>query len=269
MSDFLIHNPAGFALGFTPITCIGEQQNDTGINFGILKMKSGEEKMVNEPFESAYLLIQGQVEFICEGLTRMVTRHSCFDEEPSAMHLAMNSPAKIRAVTDCELAVSQVKNNQFFKSQIYDAHNLLENEKRGKGLLNDTACRTVRTIFDSRNAPEAKLVLGEVVTAPGRWSSYPPHHHPHPEIYHYRFTESQGYGHAECGDDVFKVRQFDTYKILNQRDHAQVAAPGYGMYYIWVIRHLDQHLYISPEFTEEHNWTRTKNANERAWKSEF
>ena len=60
--------------------------------------------------------------------------------------------------------------------------------------------------------------MGEVVTAPGGWSSYPPHHHEQPEIYHYRFTEPQGYGHAECGDDVFKVRQYDTYKIVDEKN---------------------------------------------------
>ena len=57
-------------------------------------------------------------------------------------------------------------------------------------------------------------MLGEVVTLPGGWSSYPPHHHPQPEIYHYRFTHPQGFGHAELGDDVFKVRHYDTIRIL-------------------------------------------------------
>ena len=112
----------------------------------------------------------------------------------------------------------------------------------------------VRTIFDGRNRPQAKLVLGEVVTFPGRWSSYPPHHHPQPEIYHYRFTDPRGYGHAELGDDVLKVQQHDTIKILDFNDHSQVAAPGYGMYYIWAIRHLDGDPYTVPEFTREHAW---------------
>ena len=98
-------------------------------------------------------------------------------------------------------------------------------------------------------------MLGEVVTLPGGWSSYPPHHHPQPEIYHYRFTHPQGFGHAEHGDDVFKVRQYDTIRIQAGNDHAQVAAPGYGMYYAWVIRHLPGQPYDVPEFTAEHAWT--------------
>ena len=74
------------------------------------------------------------------------------------------------------------------------------------GQVGGACLRLVRTIFDRTNAdPNAELVLGEVITLPGRWSSYPPHHHPQPEIYHYRFTHPQGYGHAELGEDVLLV----------------------------------------------------------------
>ena len=124
--------------------------------------------------------------------------------------------------------------------------------------------RYVRTIFDAGNSPpEAGLVLGEVVTFPGGWSSYPPHHHPQPEIYHYRFTAPQGYGHAELGEAVVKVREFDTVCIPAGHDHAQCAAPGYGMYYSWVIRHLPGAPYTAPSFTPEHAWTMSRDA--RFW----
>jgi len=112
----------------------------------------------------------------------------------------------------------------------------------------------VRTIFDFRNRPQARLVLGEVVTLPGRWSSYPPHHHPQPEIYHYRFSQPSGFGFSEAGGGVVRVRHGDTLKIPPGADHAQVAAPGYPMYYLWVIRHLDGNPYRKPEFTESHRW---------------
>jgi len=129
------------------------------------------------------------------------------------------------------------------------------NEPRGKGQVGGACLRFVRTIFDRRNSPEeVELVLGEVITMPGRWSSYPPHHHPQPEIYHYRFTKPQGFGHAELGEQVLKVRQNDTVKILDGLDHAQCAAPGYGMYYAWVIRHLPDNPYTVPDFTPEHAW---------------
>ena len=112
------------------------------------------------------------------------------------------------------------------------------------------------SLFDeSASCLQVELVLGEVVTFPGGWASYPPHHHPQPEIYHYRFTAPQGYGHAELGEQVVKVRQYDSICIPAGNDHAQCAAPGYGMYYSWVIRHLPGLPYTVPEFTPEHAWT--------------
>lgn len=269
MSPFLIRNPQGFAAGLTSVTRIGEDQYDTGIHFGILKLLTGEEKTINAPLESAYLLIQGQCEFFFDDKHYQAIRQSCFDENPFALHIAAHRTARIKAVTDCEFAVAETPNVADFSTEFFSEANLLESEQRGINLLNNTAHRIVRTIFDIRNRPQAKLVLGEVVNAPGRWSSYPPHHHPQPEIYHYRFTEPQGYGHAECGDEVFKVYQYDTYKILNEKDHAQTAAPGYGMYYIWVIRHLDGLPYTVPDFAKEHNWTRTDEANMRVWQGHF
>lgn len=267
MREYLLQNADGFNFGYSAITNIDEPDHDTGIQFGILKLRAGSEEHLHSDLETAYLLMHGQCIFESEGQRRRVERKSLFDEDPFALHIAAGNKAKIIALDDCEFAVSAVRNANQFPTMIYDQSNMLESEHRGKGLLDDTACRIVRTIFDIRNSPLSRLVLGEVITSPGRWSSYPPHHHPQPEIYHYRFTEPQGYGHAECGDTVLKVRQYDTYKILNSNDHAQAAAPGYGMYYLWVIRHLEDKPYDQPEFTEEHSWTRTKEANARVWKS--
>jgi 5-deoxy-D-glucuronate isomerase len=261
MSDLLINNPAGFKWGFTPITTMGEAHFDTGINFGILKLKKGETRSLTAPLESAYLLISGNATFRYDGKTVATERLSLFDEAPVALHLAAGSKADLSANSDCELAVFQVENDQAFAPCLFDAANMLENEHRGKGLLQDTAYRIVRTIFDFRNRPEAKLVLGEVVNFPGRWSSYPPHHHPQPEVYHYRFTKPQGYGHGEVGNQVFMLHQNDTLKIPKGKDHSQVSAPGYGMYYIWVIRHLPENPYIGPEFTPAHEWTLAKDAD--------
>lgn len=290
----LLHHHQGFSFGLTSITTIGEATDDTGIHFAILKLRAGEEWTVNDGLESAILLLQGKITFHCRGRQGggkasrgkryKAERQSIFDEDPAAIHFDADASVMIIAITDCELALSQVRNELRFEPQFFDSGNLLLSEHRGKGLLDDTAYRMVRTLFDKRNRPDANLVLGEVITFPGRWSSYPPHHHPQPEIYHYRFTEVQGFGYGETGDhnhvnkddnhgnndnsgkqQVVKIRHYDTLKILHELDHAQVAAPGYGMYYIWVIRHLENNPYTVPEFTEEHAWTQTEAANARVW----
>lgn len=250
MPKVLIHNPKGFGYGYTPIIKIG----DIGINFGILKLRKGEITGTTSNFESAYLLINGRLIFSYDNKNYAAVRKSIFNEDPTAIHFAKSSKVIIDAKSDCELAVFQSKNANKFKTKVFDSKNMLSSEKRGKGILEDTSYRIVRTIFDINNRPESNLVLGEDINFQGRWSSYPPHHHPQPEIYHYRFNKPQGYGHAELGNDVYKVRNYDTIKILNKNDHAQVSAPGYVMYYIWAIRHLPNNPYKNPEYTKEHHW---------------
>ena len=254
MSDLLKRNPGGFTRGYTPIVTLDDDGGAVGINFGILRCASGEKKDLASVYESAYLLIHGTVTFEYDNNRYTAARNSIFDEDPTVIHFAKSAAVTLVSDTDCELAVCQVKNEKTFRTMVFDAKNMLNSERRGKGILEDTSYRIVRTVFDINNRPESNMVLGEDINLQGRWSSYPPHHHPQPEIYHYRFTKPQGYAHAELGNDVYKVRDCDTIKILNRKDHAQVAAPGYSMYYLWVIRHLPGNPYTVPEFTEEHRW---------------
>lgn len=265
MPSPLIKNAQGFDFGFTSITTMNEQEH-CGMNVSILKLKAEEHYDVNFSLECALLLLSGDVAVDVDGKKLRGQRENFFDETPFAIHLAPNDSAKITAITDSEFFVVTTDNDQQFASTVFDKTNILENEHRGKGLLEDSAYRIVRTVFDKRNRPSSNLVLGEVITFPGRWSSYPPHHHVQPEIYHYRFTEAQGYGHAELGDDVFKIRNFDTLKILEQKTHSQVSAPGYGMFYVWAIRHLEGAPYGMPTFVDEHAWTKEHGADERVWK---
>jgi 5-deoxy-glucuronate isomerase len=261
MKENLIRHPSGFAPGYTAITRFDDTSDAVLMDFGILKLAPGERFEGALGLETAYLLMDGSLTFEVADERHHVARRSLFDEDPLALHHDAKTAAWLVAETACEVAIFRTKNDATFGARLFDGENMLESEHRGRGLMGDTAYRIVRTIFDGRNRPEARLVLGEVVNFPGRWSSYPPHHHAQPELYHYRFTEPQGYGHGELGDDVYKVRQYDTLTILDERDHAQVAAPGYGMYYIWGIRHLPEATYTVPVFTEGHRWVMQPDAD--------
>ena len=152
-----------------------------------------------------------------------------------------------------EWAVMKAANSRMRGARIYGPAQV-GTENRGAGLAQGACLRLVRTIYDYSTRPDSAFVVGEVVNLPGRWSSYPPHHHPQPEIYHYRFTGGTGYGHAEIGENVYKVRPGDTTVIPGGLDHAQVSAPGYGMYYLWVVRHLPRRPYKGFNITPAYRW---------------
>lgn len=243
----------GFKDGLTSITTEGGPGLDVGIDFGIHRMAAGRELKESHPKETVWVLLKGRAELSFAGSLKTVQRDSIFDEAPTALHLGPRTEVAIKSIADCEWAVARAHNGRNFAPRIFLPEDL-KPEYRGRGLAQDACLRNVRLIFDKTVRAEANLVIGEVINYPGRWSSYPPHHHAQPEIYHYRFTEPQGYGHGEAGEEVFKLRHNDTLKLPGGLDHAQVAAPGYGMYYLWVVRHLKGNPYTGFEFAKEHAW---------------
>jgi 5-deoxy-glucuronate isomerase len=228
---------------------------ETGLEFGLLRQTAGGVHRAISPLESAWVLLRGAATVEVAGERVEVRRADVFDTPPTTLHLPRDTAAEIRGLAnDTEWAVVRTANDRAFAARLFLPSDDLP-EYRGAGLVQNAALRCVRLIFDRALRPESNLVVGEVVNYPGRWSSYPPHHHDQPEIYHYRFTAATGYGHAELGDDVLKVRHGDTVVIPPGLDHAQVSAPGYGMYYLWMIRHLPGHPYTGFTCTPDHAWT--------------
>ena len=98
------------------------------------------------------------------------------------------------------------------------------------------------------------MVVGEVISYPGRWSSYPPHHHDQPEVYYYRFNKPQGFGCAMVGEDAYRVVHNSFITIPGELDHPQATAPGYAMYFCWMIRHLENNPWNDRIMEEDHKW---------------
>jgi 5-deoxy-glucuronate isomerase len=251
--------PHGFSPGYTGLTraaLTGDTSGlETGLEFGLLVQGAGDEQRERSPLETAWVLLRGAAEVSVAGQRVEVRRADVFDTPPTTLHVPRATTVEFRALEDqTEWAVVRTANERPFAPRLFLPTDDTP-EYRGAGLVQNAALRNVRLIFDRAQRPESNLVLGEVVNYAGRWSSYPPHHHDQPEIYHYRFTSPTGYGHAELGDDVVKVRHGDTVVIPPGRDHAQVSAPGYGMYYLWMIRHLPGNPYTGFTFATEHQWT--------------
>lgn len=258
----------GFPAGCTTILTEGSRRpapaGNPLMDFSLVRLAPQAAITETHRKESAWILLTGAADLSYPGGRARVRRKSIFDEAPTALHVGPGTPVMIRArAGGAEFAVVRTSNDRSFAPKLFFP-SALTPEYRGAGLVQNACLRNVRLIFDRATRPRSNLVIGEVVNYPGRWSSYPPHHHDQPEIYHYRFTHPDGYGHAELGDDVLKVRSHDTIVIPQGLDHAQVSAPGYGMYYLWMIRHLPGNPYTGFTFAPEHQWT--LNPKKQGWK---
>lgn len=249
-----------FERGYTPITEIDGAHSNMLMDFGILKLGPEDSFTNRDEKERAFLLMTGRVRFEWEAdgkeLSEEIERNDLLDEEPFALHLPTGTPVTITSLgRETEIAVQKVNNPKIFAPKLWKPGDYRA-DRFGEGTLQDTSTRTVRTIFDASNHQESNMVLGEVINHPGKWSSYPPHDHPQPEVYHYRFFPQHGFGHAEKENEVFKVFNGDSYAIPPGVTHSQCAAPGYAMYYIWMIPHLpnDRFGADSRIFRNEHTW---------------
>jgi 5-deoxy-glucuronate isomerase len=244
--------------GYNSIIDMTGKHADALMDFGILKLSKGQQIIDTTAKERAFLLISGEIEIERDGCKVYAKRSSCFYDGPWCLHVPSNVPVKIGCIgLDAEISVYKTNNEQSFDSMIFTPEDC-KAEMLGTGTLNEMATRVVRTIFNKANREKSNLLLGETINFPGKWSSYPPHYHPQPEIYFYKFNLNSGFGYSGLGDKVYKIINNDTLLINSQVEHPQVAAPGYAMYYTWAIRHLDNLPFIKPTFLNQYSWLNDK-----------
>lgn len=268
----LVSYPTEHKKSYTPITSIDGPHSDMKMNFGLIAIAPGEPYVVHSrECETALLLLSGSVVFSYARRgkahkTERATRASLTDENPCVLHVPANTEVTINAETACEIALQQAKNSVDFAPKFYGQTDITT-VMLGEHILSGTSNRVVRTVFDAATAPDSAMVLGEVVNFPGRWSSYPPHNHPQPEVYHYRFFPEHGFGFGQSGEHVYKLTHKSTLMIQPWDLHPQCSAPGYVMYYIWMIPHVPEGKFgpESRRFVEPHVWLTKPGVDDHVW----
>lgn len=256
--EYLFGYPEKDSSGQTVITdTVGNYKNML-MDISVFSLKNGDIKsFLDEKKETAILLLTGEITFEWNGNTRRVTRKDFFTDGAYCLHFSKNTAVTVTASADSEILVQQTENEREFESVFYEPNNYRD-EIFGRDLCDDVAVRRVTTFFDYDNAPYSNMVCGEIMSNQGCWSSYIPHSHRQPEVYYYRFDHPNGFGACFIDDDVFKVKDKSFCAIPGGRTHPQVSAPGYRMYYVWMIRHLPNDPWTDRVVDKNHSWLKDK-----------
>jgi 5-deoxy-glucuronate isomerase len=169
-------------------------------------------------------------------------RASVFDGMPWALYLPRETEYTLSALGDVEIAVSGARVDERLAPRLVTPNDV-EIEVRGSG----NATRQINHIIKPE-FPAQRLLVVEVFTPAGNWSSYPPHKHDedHPpgevvleEVYYYRTqTEPSGafavqrlYSPQHGTDITATVRDGDI-MLVPHGYHTTAAAHGYDLYYL-------------------------------------
>lgn len=248
--------------GYTPYLS-AERDPAVGMDVGLLQLEKGQSYRVYEPEkEVAALLLKGKVRFEWVGKSQEADRPDEFRHDAWCLHLGRATEAVITALAPSELYMQAAVNLVPFASRLYAPQDVHVQHAGAKGELMGCMRREIKTFFDYESAPYSNMVLGEVLNMPGKWSSYPPHYHPQPEVYFHRFDHPQGFGASFAGGEVYTSKHNGLTVILNGF-HSQVSAPGYAMCYVWGIRHLPGDPWRKTRIDEpEHAWLWKDDAND-------
>ena len=228
-----------FENGVKVLSRAGDADNDMMMDITIYQMKAGETRtFLLTDQELAVLLVLGDVTFLWEDQQRTGHRESFIQEGPHCLHVPKGIQVTVRANADSEVLAQSTANDRVFQPVFYRPKDCRD-DIFGLDVFDNKMKRTVRTVFDYKNAPYSNMVNGEVINHQGGWSSYTPHHHPQPEVYYYRYERSEGFGACFLGDDVYKIKDGSCACIPGGVTHPQVTAPAFPMYYCWMIRHLE------------------------------
>jgi len=218
------------------------------VGFGLYRLAPGE--TAAEPTgdrEAILVLVEGRARIGAGAreFGELGDRLEVFDRRPPhAVYVPNGSDWRATATTACTLAVCTAPGRGGHPAQVIGPAGIAT-ETRGKG----ANTRYINAIAMEERDVADSLLVTEVYTPSGNWSSYPPHRHDEDdypnmtyleETYYHRLNPAQGFGlqrvFTEDGslDETMAVSDHDV--VLVPRGHHPCGAPyGYEMYYLNVM----------------------------------
>lgn len=209
----------------------------------VRKLASGEKfSSATESAELGIVILGGRcsVQSSAGSWSDLGVRAHVFEGMPTAIYLPIQTEFTLRAETDCEVALCFSRAEEKFPARLIKPEEV-EVEIRGGA----NATRQINHILKPEFAAQ-RLLLVEVYTPSGNWSSYPPHkhdvHRPPEEVdleelYYYKVDAPEGYAiqrvYTADGriDQTLTVRDGELV-LIPEGYHPVVAAHGYNVYYL-------------------------------------
>jgi 5-deoxy-glucuronate isomerase len=245
----------------TRIVVAPEREGDL-IGLALSDLETGQSFESPGDLETVVVVLSGVVDVEADGksLGSAGGRSTVFEGPGHAIYAPPGVALRLRARGPAQLAIATAPAGQGAPSK---ARIIGPGDQRigesGKGNWS----RSVRTILGPEDAA-GRLLLGETINPPGNWSSYPPHKHDREappdevrleEVYLFKVDPPEGFGvqvrYDDAGTEAFTVRDGDV-AVIRSGYHPVVAAPGYSLYYLWVMA--GEGRQMIPHFDPAHAW---------------
>jgi len=214
--------------------------------------------------EAAFVLLGGNSRVDWgQGAQQIGKRKNVFDGYPYALYLPTGNSVTFTAETICEIAECRVPSRAQLQPRLITPNDVVSS-LRGGGNASRQIVDVMTPAF-----PADKLIVVEVYTPGGNWSSYPPHKHDvhNPptevdldEIYYYRMHQPNAfafqhlYAGQNASDRTLKTRDGDAV-LVRSGYHPVVAGPGYDVYYLNFLAGSSRAMMVTED--PQHVWLRS------------
>lgn len=202
-----------------------------------------------ESIELCLVVLAGRGDVVAEGAgwnqtwPELGQRATVFDGPPTAVYLPPTSRVRFSATTDVEVALCLAPATRGADPALISP-DMIGSITRGSG-SNERAIRNI--LMEDR--PAEALLVTEVVTPGGHWSSFPPHKHDKDDLpreayleetYYHRLRRAEGWAFQRVYspsidiDEAIAVRDGDVV-LVPAGYHPVSATPGYDLYYLNVM----------------------------------
>lgn len=241
------HRPAGTLVGGSdPVRLDPDRAGWSYSGLHVVRLGPGETRTLDLPDDEAVVVpLKGSFVVTSETIdAEMTGRSTVFGELTDRVYLPPGGRFTVSSADGGEVAVATARADTGTEA-VYLPATETSVELRGAG----HASRQINGVWSADVPGPQRLMVVEVLTPAGNWSSFPPHKHdemrdgevPLEEIYYFRIDGESGFGFHRTytadreHDESVTVGDGDVYLIPRGYHGPCVAAPGYDMFYLNVM----------------------------------